>query len=197
MPAANKVLKNFALFVDGFGYAGNADSVQLPTVEVIKEDYRAAGMDGSIALDMGLSAMECSFTLSSFDANALATWGLGEGYMVPVIVRGALESTNGNVEQVVAYMRGTIRSVTPSEFTPGAKATLAFVMDVREYKHEQGGQVVYDIDVVNSKRVIRGVDRNAAINNALGIGGGSLLSDLAQASGIARQINRVGQALGL
>lgn len=197
MPAANKILKNFALFVDGFGYAGNADTVQLPTVEVVKEDYRAAGMDGSIAIDMGISAMDATFTLSSFDKNALATWGLGEGYLVPVIVRGALEDTSGNVEQVVAYMRGTIRSIAPSDFTPGQKATLVFTMDVREYKYEQGGEVIFDIDVVNSRRVIRGFDRNAAINNALGIGGGNALSNLAQAAGIGRTLRRVGQALGL
>lgn len=197
MPAANKILKNFVLFVDGGGQAGNVESVQLPGLETIKEDFRAGGMDGSIALDMGLSPIECTFTLTGWDELSLATWGLGEGYLVPVIVRGALESTNGSVRPLVAYMRGTIRSMVPGEFKPGEKASLVFTMDVREYKLDIAGKVIYDIDIVNSKRVVLGVDRNAAINNALGIGSGSVLSDLAQASGIVRQLNRVGQALGL
>jgi len=197
MAAANKILKNFVLFVDGGGQAGNVESIQLPGLETIKEDFRAGGMDGSIALDMGLSPIECTFTLTGWDELSLASWGLGEGYLVPVIARGALESTNGGVKSLVAYMRGTIRSVVPAEFQPGQKAGLVFTMDVREYKLDIAGKVIYDIDIVNSKRVVLGVDRNAAINNALGVGSGSVLSDLSQASGIVRQANRIGQALGL
>lgn len=169
MANITKILKNFNLFVDGRGYAGSVESCQLPTVEVVKEEYRGGGMDGSIALDMGISPMECSFTLSSFDYNSLSTWGLGEGLLVPVVIRGALEDVNGNTTALYARMLGTIRSVAPSEFTPAGKASLAFTMDVREYILEIDGDQVYNIDVLNNKRIIDGYDRNSGINASLGL----------------------------
>jgi len=168
MSSANKILKGFSAFLDGYGYAGNVDAVQLPTLEVVKEDYRAGGMDGSVALDMGMSPMEADVTISSIEPKALATWGLGEGYLIKLIIRGAVESTDGNVEGIVAYLRGSIRSITFSEFTPGKPATVKITMDVREYKYTQNDTVVYDIDVVNSKRVIDGYDAIAWKRNLLG-----------------------------
>ena len=169
MASANKILKGFSAFLDGYGYAGSVDSVQLPSLEVIKEDYRAGGMDGSIALDMGMSAMEADITLSSIDTSALSTWGLGEGFLVSLVIRGALESTDGETEGITAYLRGSIRSITFSEFTPGKPATIKIVMDVREYKYLQGIELVYDIDVVNSRRIINGVDALGWKNDLLGL----------------------------
>ena len=199
MAIANKILKNFALFIDGFGFAGNVESAQLPTVEIMKEDYRAGGMEGSIAIDMGLNALEASWKLHSFDENALSTWGLGEGYRVDVILRGALESLDGSVTPIEAYMQGTIRSVAPSEFTAGGKASLDFVMDVRIYRYLSGGSLIYDIDVINNKRVIRGLDVNKDINSALGNAPSTLIADLASSSGISRAqnvIRNIGNILG-
>lgn len=178
MANITKILKNFNLFVDGRGYAGAVESVQLPSVEVVNEMYRGGGMDGSIALDMGISPMECQFTLSSFDYSSLSTWGLGEGNLIPVVIRGALEDVNGNTTALYARMLGTIRSVTPSEFTPAGKATLAFVMDVREYVLSIDDDQVYDIDVLNNKRVVNGVDRNAGINSAIGNSQNTITSDI-------------------
>jgi len=192
MANITKILKNFNLFLDGRGYAGCVETCQLPTVEVVAEQYRGGGMDGSISLDMGISPMECSFTLSSFDYSSLAMWGLGEGNVVPVVIRGALEDVNGNTTALYARMLGTIRSVAPSEFSPAGKATLAFTMDVREYVLSIDEDQVYDISVLNNKRVVNGVDRNAGINSAIGNSQNTIASDIKNFGGsITSNINSV------
>ena len=41
-----RVLKNMNLFVDGRGYAGRIDEIQLPKLTLKTEEHRAIGMDG-------------------------------------------------------------------------------------------------------------------------------------------------------
>jgi P2 family phage contractile tail tube protein len=40
---------------------------------------------------------------------------------------------------------------------------------VRAYRYEQNGATIHDIDVVNMKRIINGVDRLAKIRAAIGL----------------------------
>lgn len=169
MSAAAQILKNFSLFVDGRGYAGNVDEVQLPTLSILREEYRAGGMDAPVKLDMGMEALECTFKLSKFAPEVLSLWGLREGNNKQLTLRGALESLDGTVEPVAVFISGNIHVVTPDSVTPGAKAGLSFTVSVRAYRYEHNGAVIHDIDVVNMKRVINGVDQLAAMRLAIGL----------------------------
>lgn len=169
MAAAAQIRKNFALFLDGFGYAGRVDEYQPPALAVQVEDYRAGGMDASVALDMGMEKLETSFKLSSIALEALRTWGVGAGQTFSLVVRGALEDLDGTVKAEVFTQRGTIRSIEHDAITPGAKAGITLTMDVREYQHTVDGVTVHDIDVLNMKRIINGVDRLAQQRAAIGL----------------------------
>lgn len=169
MATASKILKNFALFVDGRGYAGNIDELQLPTLAVTIEDFRAGGMDSSVPVEMGQDKMEATFTLSSYDSAVLGLWGIGQGSSVPLVARGALESLDGSVESVTVTMDGKVRSLEPGAWTPGAKSSLVFTVDLTAYKYVQNGATVHEIDVPNMVRKVNGVDRLAAQRNAIGI----------------------------
>lgn len=169
MSAASQILKNFNLSVDGRGYAGNIDEVQLPTLAVKNEEYRAGGMDAAVELDMGMEKLETTFKLSRFSPDLLALFGLGPQGTVQLTFRGAVESLDGTVEPVNVYMAGTIDAATPDSITPGAKAGWQFKMSVRAYRYEQNGVTIHDIDVVNMKRVIGGVDRLSKIRASIGL----------------------------
>lgn len=169
MATASKILKNFALFVDGRGYAGNIDELQLPTLAITVEDFRAGGMDSSVPVEMGQDKMEATFTLSSYDSAVLGLWGIGQGASVPLVARGALESLDGSVESVTVTMDGKVRSLEPGAWTPGAKSSLAFTVDLIAYKYVQNGTTVHEIDVPNMVRKVNGVDRLASQRNAIGI----------------------------
>jgi P2 family phage contractile tail tube protein len=168
MSAARDILKNFNLFIDGRGYAGNADEVQLPTLNIVEEDFRAGGMDGTIGLDMGMEKLELSFTLSKYDKDALAQWGLGNAE-TPVTLRGALESRDGTVTPVVVNARGNFKGVEFGAWQPGAKSSLTFTATLTFFRYTQGGTVVHEIDVLNMVRKINGVDRLAAQRAAIGL----------------------------
>lgn len=195
MAAANKILKNFSVFIDGRGFAGNAKEIQLPTLAITTEDFRAGGMDAPIAIEMGQEKLDASITLSSYDITALAQWGVGEGYTVPVVARGAVESLDGSVEAIYVAMRGKVVSMAPSAWTPGAEATIKLDLNLTTFRYEQNGAVVIDIDVPNMKRVIGSIDRLAEQRAALGLGG-SALGVLDRAADIIRSVSKARNALG-
>jgi len=169
MGAADNVLRNFALFVDGRGLAGNCEEFMPPKLTNITEDFKAGGLNSPIKIKMGQEAMECSFTLTKFDPNVLGLWGVAPGLVVPFVARGATQSLNGTVVPVVHYCRGEVREEDPGSWQPQAKATLKFTVDVTYYRKEVNGVAIDLIDVPNMICVINGVDQLAAIRAAIGL----------------------------
>ena len=169
MDAAAQILKNFNLFVDGRGFAGNCEEVQLPNLAIQTEDYRAGGMDTSVPLDMGMEKLEASFKLSRFSVETLRLFGVAQGATIPLVFRGALESLDGTVIPVVVTMTGKIRSVETDAISPGAKVSQTYTVDLTYYRYQQNGLTIHEIDVLNFKRIIAGVDRLAAMRSAIGL----------------------------
>ncbi len=169
MSAAAQLLKNFNLYVDGRGYAGNVDEVSLPALTVLAEDYRAGGMDAPIEIDMGMEKLEATFKVSKFDKDLVRKWGVISGGTVPLVLRGALESLDGTVQAVVVKLVGKIHTLEFDTVTPGAKVGMTFRMAAHAYSYTQDSEVLIDIDVPNMKRIIGGVDRLAAQRKAIGL----------------------------
>ncbi len=163
------VLKNVNLFVDGRGYAGQVMEVNLPKLTVKMEEHRDGGMDAPAEIDMGLEKLEADFSTSNIDAELMRSWGLAPGNLVPLTVRGALESEDGAVTPVVAQLRGQLKEVDYGTWKTGEKVPLKCSMAVRYYKYEHDGQALIEIDVDNMIRMVNGTDRLAEQRAALGI----------------------------
>ncbi|UYM14250.1 phage major tail tube protein [Endozoicomonas euniceicola] len=169
MSFVNDVLKNVRMFVDGRGYASDVEELTPPKLTIQTEDYRGGGMDAPVGLDMGMEKLEASYTLVSFDRDVLALFGVAPGQDIPLTFRGALESYDGTVTAVVYEMRGKIREIDPGTWKGGDKPSLSCTMDLHYYKLTHGGSVIHEIDVMNMKRVINGVDRLAQVRDAIGL----------------------------
>lgn len=166
---AENILKNFHLIIDGRGYAGQVEEYTPPVLNAKVEDFRASGMDTSVPIHMGMEKLESSFSLVSYSKDVLALWGISQGQDVPCTIRGALESLNGDVTQVIHTLRGKIRTLDAGTWQAGQKAALKITLDLTYYKLEHGGQVVHEIDVANMVRTINGIDVLAEIRTALGV----------------------------
>jgi len=167
--AARDVLKNINLFVDGRGYAGQLQDYTPPVLTVQTEDWRAGGMDAAEALDMGMEPLESSFNLISYDRDILNQFGVAEGNEIPFTARGALESVDGTVKQVIHKMRGKITAIDSGTWQPGQMSPMAVTMRLHYYSLEHDGQLVHEIDIRNMIRTINGTDRLAEIRAALGV----------------------------
>lgn len=167
--AASKLLKNFALFVDGRGYAGECEELQPPSLALTTEDFRAGGMDTSIPIDMGMEKLEASFVMPMQDADLLTAFGVIENNGVQVTARGELKSQDGSSEAVTLQMRGTVIKIESAAWKPGELAKNTYTLGLNYYKREQGGKVLHEIDVLNMKRIISGVDQLEKTRTAMGI----------------------------
>lgn len=167
--AARDIRKNFNLFVDGRGYAGQVDEFNAPKLTLQTEEFRAGGMDVPVDVTMGMEKMTCDFSLKAYDRDVLALFGVVEGASVPLVGREALESFDGTVTQVVHTMRGKITELDPGTSKPGEIPLLKATLSLTYYKMQHGDRVVHEIDAENMIRIINGSDALAGIRGALGI----------------------------
>jgi P2 family phage contractile tail tube protein len=165
-----KILKNFAVFVDGRGYAGKVEEITLPKLTVKTEEYRAGGMDVPIAMDMGMEKLETDMTFSDYDSEIFKLFGIISGNLVALTLRGALQEPDKvDAIPVVLHLRGTIRELDFGTWKAAEKATLKMTMDLRAYKLTYNNADVIEIDAENMIRKIDGTDQLATFRTALGL----------------------------
>lgn len=164
-----ETLYNFNLFVDGTNLAGQASELTPPKLKIKTEDYRGGGMDASVKLDMGMEAMEASFSLVTLSTAVLKLFGLSDQNAFNGTFRGALRTKDGKTRSVVLVLRGMLYEVDPGSWKPGEKSESKYSVSADYYKLEIDGRVWHEIDVLGCKRVIDGVDQLAEVRAAIGL----------------------------
>jgi P2 family phage contractile tail tube protein len=161
-------LRNFNVMIDGFGFAGRADEVTLPTLSLATEEHRAGGMDAPVDVDMGMELMELSVVLSDYDESVISGFGLlGPG--VPITLRGAIQRQGEQAQAVVIKMLGGMKSREVGAFAVGGKQTTTLTYSLRKYSESINGVEYVNIDIENMVRVINGVDQLASQRAAIGL----------------------------
>jgi uncharacterized protein len=167
--ALPRILRNFSLYVDGIGYAGRVTEANPPGLTIQTEEFRAGGMDAPVEIDMGMEALEMSFTLAEYDPAVLRQVGLLDQNAVQVTIRGAMVANGEAATPIVINCTGSFKEYDPGSFAAGEATEAQFTMALRYYRCTVGGAVVHEIDVENMTRVINGVDQLASIRTAIGI----------------------------
>lgn len=164
--ALPRVIKNFNAFWDGISYFGLAESAKLPAVKIQTEAHRGSGMDGPVGIDVGQEGMSAEITFSEWSSAILGKLGKQERF----VFRPAMSSaTDFSASPIIATMSGLITTSEPDDLKPGTVSKLKMTMDVRTYRLELDGSTVFDIDLVNGKRVIGGTDQLAELRRAMGL----------------------------
>lgn len=153
------VLRKFVIWADGFGKLGEGENAKLPTMEIKSEDFRGGGMDVALKMDLGMEPLSFEFKLSSFDPQVYSLFGLYPGNEKQYTVRGSLAHSTGDAFPAIAAMRGNMHKTEADEFEPGGKPMHAFRIELDYYKLTIGERLVYEIDILNGRRIIDGVDQ--------------------------------------
>lgn len=156
------------LSVDGRGYAGEAESITPPKLTIKTEDDRSGGMDGTRKQDVGMEAMELSYTIKKADPDLMALFGLVEGSDTAITLRGGIDRGGVTVSEVI-NVRGRLIEIDEGEWTAGKKVEQKHMWTVNYYKRTVDGKVIHEIDVDNAIRIINGVDQLKALRDAAGI----------------------------
>lgn len=165
-----RILKNFNLFVNGRGHAGKVEELELPEIAFKFEGYRGGGMDAETELDMGQEPMSAKFTFADPDAEVLRLVGITGGNSARVIARGAfVRDADGARVAVVAEMGGKFKKLGLGTWKAGEKGGHEYEMAINYFKLTVGGAEVMEIDVLNMRRVIGGVDQLAGMRADIGL----------------------------
>lgn len=164
-----RVLKNMNLFVDGRGYAGRIDEIQLPKLTLKTEEHRAGGMDVPVEIDLGMDKLEAELTISDYDPEVYKLFGLLDLKPVQITIRGAIQAQGEEAKPVVINLRGGWREIDAGTWKPGDKSTLKVMLTASYYKLTIDGQEVVEVDAINLVRKVGGVDQMDAIRAAIGL----------------------------
>ncbi|WP_129792577.1 phage major tail tube protein [Sphingosinicella sp. CPCC 101087] len=173
--ALARKLKNMNLFNDGQSYLGQATTVTLPKLGRVFEDYRAAGMDGPVKIDMGQQPLEMEWTCGGFMSTIFRQYGVVsvDGVMLRWV--GAYQNDQtGQVDAVEVVTRGRHEEIDSGEAKPGEDTELKVKSALAYYKLTAAGTELIEIDILNMIMRVGGVDRLAEQRAALGVGGGAL-----------------------
>lgn len=163
-----RTIRNFNVFIDGVSYFGRATEGKLPQPKITTEGHRGAGMDGPVGIDMGMEGMSAEVTLAEWDPVLLKKLGRRERFVFRPAQMG--EDTV-QADTIIATVGGLVTATETGDLKPGQNAgsALKLALDVRYYRLEINGEEICEIDFVNAKRRIGGVDQLAEIRRAMGL----------------------------
>lgn len=163
------IIRNFVVWVDGEGKLGTGEQAQLPALSMVTEDYRGGGMDLPLEVELGMEKLEASFVLNNFDPQIFKLFGIAPGTVKPFTIRGHLAGEDGKTVGVEAHIDGRIKSITSDAWQPGQKTTVTVALSVHFYSLKVGDTDLVEIDVMNARRVVNGVDQLNETRINLGI----------------------------
>lgn len=160
-----RILNNFNVFIDGTGYFGEAESVELPKLTRKTEDGR-----NGIKADLGLEAMELNHTYAGllpafFD-------GFGAARVDAALIRfvGAYDNpATGTPDAVEITVRGRHSEIDPGTAEAGKKSETKIKTECSYYKLTINGSDVVEIDRLNMIEKYNGVDRLEQHRAAIGL----------------------------
>jgi P2 family phage contractile tail tube protein len=161
-------LKDLTLFNDGQRYLGEVASVTLPKLTRKFEEWRGGGMDAAVKMDMGGEAMEMEWALGGPMVEVLTQFG--DTDIAGVLLRfvGAWQRDDeSDLDRVEIVIRGRHEEIDMGEAKPGEGGEFKVKTALAYYKLTWNGVTVIEADVLAGTLIVGGVDRRAAIRNAL------------------------------
>jgi P2 family phage contractile tail tube protein len=165
-----RTLKDMILFNEGLRYLGECRTVSLPTLTRKTEEYRGAGMSAPLMMDMGMEAMELSFTCSAPMRDVLRQWGTPtvDGVYLR-FVGNYQEDDTAAVDHIEVIVRGRHTEIEMGDQETGEVGEFKATFAVAYYKLEWNGRTEIEIDPINMIEVVNGIDRLAERRASLGI----------------------------
>lgn len=150
----------------------NTTSVQLPTWEKQTDAIKGAGIMGETNIPSPFGFAAASATISGRVDNAMAAemGAPGRKKLEVRWISDEYDNATGNMKMVRhrVVMMGGVTKRDPGKVETNSTADISLEMAVQYYKNEIDGVVIEEIDVLNAKYVVNGVDYAAEVRSFLG-----------------------------
>ena len=167
--AKPRVITSWDLSIDGVGFLGKAESIQLPEVEEITEELRGCGTNGPMKVPMGYKIGDC--TLKSLEITPLFYQLFGiSGNAAGLICKAAMRADMGKEIPLVAVLHGRFNKISTDAFEMGKVPRQEAVLTPVRYSLTINHQPALVIDLENDVWNLAGSNNLAgSIKNILGI----------------------------
>lgn len=159
-------IKNFNAFVDGVSYIGRVSEATLPQFQLDMTDYRGAGHDGTMEIDMGTQKMQAEMTFAEWVPDVIKMIGTRQRIVLRPYAMGEDDFT---ADTFIFACGGRLKSNDFGSLKPGDDMPLKIMQATDFFSCEKDGEELFKIDVENSIRVVGGVDQLAEARRAMGI----------------------------
>lgn len=164
--ALPQVIKGFNIYIEGENFICRGEEAKLPNIKVNGVDFRGAGMDAPIELDMGMEKLDVEMTLAEWTPSVIAKFGLMSAGS-QLVIRGAMQQQGAQPVPFVIRMQGGINGIDRDALKSGERGSMKITANCNYYREEQAGAELIEIDIVNGVRRFGGVDQLAAIRAML------------------------------
>lgn len=165
-----RTLKDMMLFNEGLAYLGEIKTVSLPTLTRKMEEWRGGGMSGAVSMDMGMEAMEMSFTCGAPMRDVLRQWGAPTVDGVYLRFAGNYQTdSTAAVDHVEVIVRGRHSEIEMGDQETGEATEFSVTMALAYYEIIWNGRTEIRIDPINMIEIVNGVDRLAERRALMGL----------------------------
>jgi P2 family phage contractile tail tube protein len=163
-------LTGFSLAVAGIPKEGLLTELMLPVIAMKNEEFRAAGSDIPIPVEVGgMEMLKAEFTMAEYDPQLISLFGWVQGGPIQFEARGVQKLFN-NYSVIVTKMEGVIQRLDFGTWSAGDTGmSLKVSADLFYYSLDMDGSNLIEIDGVNGKRVIGGQDQRQIVRILLGL----------------------------
>lgn len=151
------ILRDFAVFIEGYGMVGTCPSFQPPEMKIQVEEFRGGGMDGVVEVPMGIEKIEFDFDLHVWDDTVFSHFGFGPGRQDRVFIfRGYLLSPQGTERPALITTNGFVRDIKPGKVEPGKKSEHTISFSAYFYQLQIDGTVILEADLYTKTYITGG-----------------------------------------
>jgi len=164
-------VENIRVYANGNDLVGTAD-VTLPDVEFITDTVKGAGVLGEIeVVSTQFKAMAVKLSFSSISEAVAKLRAPGEHELDLRGVVKDFDSATGEYKDTGRkyIIRGSHKKSTGGKLAPGEKMSNELEFTVTYYKEVIDGTVTAEIDLLNFKLIIDGIDHLAEQRKILGV----------------------------
>lgn len=167
--ALPRVLKDMMIFNEAQDYMGQCNAVTVPKLARKLEEWRGAGMNRAVKLDMGGEAMEIEHSYGGPIRQVLEQYGVTTVAGVGLRFAGAYQNEEtGGYDTVEIVVRGRHEEIDMGEAKSGEAGEFKVKTACAYYKLVWNGVTLIEDDPINMVLIVNGVDRLADRRAALG-----------------------------
>ncbi len=168
--ALPKKLKNFNVFNDAESWMGQVSEIVLPKLSRVMEEYRGAGMNGPVDVDLGQQKLEAEITLGGMVFQAFTQYAAAKADAILLRFNGAYQSDDtGQVHAMQVVLRGRYSEIDPGTAKAGEDTVVKLNMTCSYYKLTIDGVDTIELDLINGIETTGGENKLELQRLAMGL----------------------------